>query len=184
MKARHWFRPSRVLLAILVLGTLLAMILSGRPWRGYSMPRVEQIAALPDSPQLAPVRRYTEIGSGLFPYIGGPRPDRNGRRPELKLGFAYEEQGILGMPYWVSDEYGLVTYLETEPGIQFAMIGPGQRPLLDGMLGRPVTQQYRFRWYRHLWGWLFPLAFLIWIFLWRREDQQEEQRLLEAGWEG
>lgn len=172
--------PSRVLLAVLVLFTLGAMIFSGRPWRGYSMPRVAEIALLPDNEALAQVRRYTEIGSGIFPYIDGSvRPELGRARQPLHLGYAYDEYGILGMPYWVGGEYGMVSYLETPEGVQVAVISPGQRPLLDGMVGRPVTRDYAFRWYVHIWGWLFPPLFILWLLAWRREDKREEERLLE-----
>jgi len=169
---------SRIVLAVLLAATAAAMIFSGRPWRGYSMPRVAEIATLPDNEELAPVRRYTEIGSGIFPYIGGPRPELGRVRQPLKLGYAYDEYGILGMPYWVSGEYGLVTYLETVEGIQVAVITPSQRPMLDGMLGTPVTRDYQFRWYLQIWGWFFPPLFLLWILTWRREDMARE----EAHW--
>lgn len=177
-------RPSRIVLALLAAGILLVLILSDRPWRGYQMPRVQEIAVVPDNPRTAAVRRYTELGSGIFPYIGGRRPELEGRRAPLKLGFAYEEQGILGMPYRVTDEYGLVTYLELPDGIQFGALAPGQRPLLDAMIGRPLTRDFEFRWYLQTWGWLFALGFLLWLYLWRREDLQEEQRLLDSMQDG
>jgi hypothetical protein len=175
-------KPSRILLGLLLTGTGAALIFSGRPWRGYAMPVVAEIAVLPDDARFAQVRRYTEIGSGFFPYVGGPRPDRDQARPPLKLGYAYDEHGILGLPYGVGYEYGLVAYFEQAEGIQVAVIGEGQRPLLDSLIGRPLTQNYRFRWYLRVWGWLFPPAFFGWILLWRREDKLEEQRLMEAAW--
>jgi hypothetical protein len=173
--------PSRVILAVLVLVTLAALIFSGRPWRGYSMPRVAEIALLPDNDRMAQVRRYTEIGSGIFPYLDGVmRPELGRERQPLHLGYAYDEYGILGMPYWVGGEYGLVTYLETAQGIQVAAITEGQRPLLDEMVGRPVTRDYSFRWYFQIWGWLFPPLLILWLLAWRREDQAEEERLMNS----
>ena len=175
--------PSRVVLAVLVLATLLVLVFSGRPWRGYNMPRIAEIAVLPDDSRTEAVRRYTEIGSGIFPWLDGPRPELAGERQPLRLGYAYVEYGILGMPYGVGDEFGLVTYFDSPAGIQFGVIAPGQRPLLDEMVGRPLTRDYEFRWYLYVWGWLFPVLFLLWIYLWWREDRQEEQKLLEAGFE-
>lgn len=184
MDFRNHIRPSRVVAALLVAATLAVLIFSGRPWRGYNMPRVTEIATLPDDERLVPVRRYTEIGSAFFPYIGGPRPELAAERQPLKLGYAYLEYGILGMPYAVGEEYGLVTYIEEPSGVQVAAITPGQQPLLDELAGRRLSQDYRFAWYRYVWGWLFAFSFALWIWLWRREDRQEEQRLLEASWEG
>jgi hypothetical protein len=172
--------PSRIILAVLLAATAAAMIFSGRPWRGYNMPRVAEIAVLPDTPQTAPIRRYTEIGSGIFPYIGGPRPELRGRRTPLRLGYAYDEVGILGMPYRVTGTYGMVTYFENEQGVQLGAITPGQIPLLDAAIGSPVASSYQFRWYLQIWGWFFPLLFGLWILAWRREDKMEEQRLLES----
>lgn len=173
-------RLSKVVLGLLLLATFAAMLRSGRPWRGYNIPRVAEIATLPETEALAPVRRYTKIGAGLFPWVGGVRPQYGRGEQPVKLGYAYLEYGILGMPYWVGEEYGLVTYIEQAHGIRFAGIAPGQRPLLDEMVGRPITRDYRFNRYFRLWGWFFPVAFFAFIFLWWREDRQEETRLMEG----
>lgn len=177
---KNLIRPSRIILGLLLLGTAAAMAFSGRPWRGYAMPWVEEIAVLPDTPAMAPIRRYTEIGSGIFPYIDGPRPEYRGQRRPLRLGYAYDEIGILGMPYRIAGHYGLVTYLETEEGVQVGAITEGQKPLLDAAIGSPIASSYQFRWYLQVWGWFFPLLFGLWILAWRREDKMEEQRLLES----
>jgi hypothetical protein len=177
MNSKKALTAPRVILVGLLGALALALLFSGRPWRGYSMPRVAEIAVLEDSPRLADVRHYTEIGSGIFPYIGGPRPDLAGTRPPLRLGYAYNENGILGLPYWVGDEYGLVTYIETVDGIQFAAIAPGQVALLDEMIGSPAASGYAFRWYLRIWGWLYFAAFLALVFSWWREDRGEEERL-------
>lgn len=184
MKLSKNLRPSHAVLAALIVATVAVLLLSGRPWRGYYMPRVSEIATLPDDEGLAAVRRYTEIGSGMFPWIDGERPELADARPQLRVGYAYAEYGILGMPYAVGEEYGLVTYLEMPEGIRVGAITPGQRPLLDELIGLRLTQGYAFRWYRYVWGWLFAFTFLLWIYLWWREDRQEEQRLLEASLEG
>jgi hypothetical protein len=172
--------PSRIILGMMLLGTAAAMAFSGRPWRGYAMPWVQEIAVLPDTQAIAPIRRYTEIGSGIFPYIDGPRPELRGRRMPLKLGFAYDEVGILGMPYRVTGSYGLVTYFQNEEGVQVGAITPGQTPLIDAAIGSPVASSYRFRWYLQIWGWFFPVLLGLWVLAWRREDKMEEQRLLES----
>ena len=166
---------SRVILAVLVVMTICSLAFSGRPWRGYSAPRVAEIATLPDNERLADVRRYTEIGAGVFFHVGGPRPEIAGTRQPVKLGFAYHEYGIFGMPYWVGDEYGLVTSIDTVPGVQVAGIAPGQIPLLDEMLGAPIAANYRFRWYLHIWGWLFPILIVALILAWRREGRIREE---------
>ena len=172
--------PSRIVLGVLIVMVLAAMIFSGRPWRGYSIYRVAEIATLPDNERLAPVRRYTEIGSGIFPHLNGPRPELGEGRQPLRVGWAYHEYGILGMPYWVDSEIGLVTAIDTPNGVQIGAITPGQIPLLEEMVGAPIVRNYSFRWYLQIWGWLFPPLFLLWLYLWRREDRQEEERLLNS----
>jgi len=167
--------PSRAILAVLVVATILCMALSGRPWRGYSAQRVAEIRTLPDDPALAPLRRYTAIGSGIFFHIGGPKPWLADRPRTLKLGYAYQEYGILGMPYWVNSGYGLVTYYETVPGVQVAFIAPGQIPLLDEMIGEPVAANYDFRRYLRIWGWFFPVLLIALILAWRREARIREE---------
>jgi hypothetical protein len=168
---------SRIILGALLGAIILALLFSGRPWRGYNMPRVTPIAVLEDSPRLADVRHYTEIGPGIFPYIGGPRPELAETRQPLRLGYAYVEYGIFGLPYWVGEEYGMVTYLETSAGVQVAAITPGQVPLLDEMIGAPTASGYHFRWYLYIWGWPLLILFVAWVWTWRREDLSEEERL-------
>lgn len=175
MDLKKLVTPSRVLMAVLVVATLAALAFSGRPWRGYSAPRVAEIATLPDNERLAQVRRYTEYGSGVFYHIGGDRPEYANARQPLKLGFAYHEYGILGMPYWVKGEYGLVTYLDTVEGVQVAGIMPGQVPLLDEMIGEPLASSYTFRWWTRIWGWFFPVLLIALILAWRREARIKEE---------
>lgn len=175
MDWKNTITPARVILALLIIFTLSAMIFSNRPWRGYTSPWIEDIATLPDNDRLAPVRRYTEIGAGVIFHIGGRRPEFEGYRAPLKLGYAYHEYGILGMPYWVGDEYGLVTYIETPEGRQYAGIAPGQIPLLDEMMGEPIASTYRFRWWLQIWGWIFPILLVALVFAWLREGRIREE---------
>ena len=168
---------SRIVLAIVVVATAVMVFLSDRPWNMTSAPRIAEVAVLPDTPAFADVRRYTRIGSGLFPYAR-PEPPRASRaEPVLKLGWTYREISGLRLPFWVSDELGFVTYFERPHGLQFGVLSAAQIGEIEWRLGRRVSEDYRFPWYLHLWGWLPFLGLIVWTWLWHREaDRAEEAR--------
>ena len=159
----------RIFLAALVLCAALAFYVSKRDWSATSMPRIEQVDVIPDGPRTADVREYTEIGSGILPYMSRETRPAPGVRPPLKLGWSYREFGLLGMPFWASKELGFVTYVETPEGLQFAVLMPEQVKLLEELTGKTYSD-YSFPLYRHAWGWLFVLAFLVWLWLNRRAE--------------
>ena len=169
---------SWVLAALLAVGVLANALLSNRPLQGYSMYQIEEIATLPETPELADVRRYTEIGAGEIPHLRGARDDVDAEAEPLKLGWVYRESGILGLPYWAENVSTLpALYIDYGDAYRYAGVGPRQVPLLEEKAGRPVLRDYEFRWYRHVWGWLFPLAIGLLILLWRKEARAREEAM-------
>ena len=166
---------SLVLAVLMVVGVLANALLSNRPLQGYTMYQIEEIATLPDSPELADVRRYTEIGSGEIPHLRGVRDDVDAADQPLKLGWIYRESGILGLPYWAANVSTMpALYIDYGDRYRYAGVGPNQVALLEEKAGRPILRDYRFSWQRHVWGWLFPLALALLIWLWRKEARQRE----------
>ena len=162
----------RIFLAALALCAGLVMLVSERPWSATSMPRIDEVAVVPDGPKTASVREYTEYGSGVLPYMerqARPAPGPDSERP-VKLGWSYREFGVLRMPFWASKELGFVTYIETPEGLRFSVMVPEQVALLEKLTGQKYSARYSFPWHRHLWGWLFVLAFLAWLVLNRRAE--------------
>jgi hypothetical protein len=171
MKAEHLF-------GFLVLALVAAVFLGGRPKLPANTPRIHAIERLPETPRLAPVRRYTEYGSGILPYNARERKDRERRRwnelQPLQLGYSYREISFFGLPIWAYPEYGLVTFVEVPSGYQIAILRSKQVELLGELLGRDVSG-YSLPYWKHLWGWLFPLGFLAALFLLLREDARRRE---------
>jgi hypothetical protein len=163
----------RIVLGLLAAAFALNFFLSDREWGLTSMPAVEAIDTLPDRPELASVRHYTEIGSGLLPYTARRRAahadDPVDPRPPVRVGYAYRELSILRLPLWASEEAGLVTYFETRAGWQIAIMVPEQVRLLERMSGRSYSG-YSFPFWKHMWGWLFALGLVLWYVLQRRAE--------------
>jgi hypothetical protein len=169
---------SWVLIAAMAVAVIANLLLSNRPPQGYTMYQIEEIATLPDTPELADVRRYTEIGAGELPHLRGARRVDIDDQP-LRVGWVYQESGILSLPYWAENiSTGPSLYIDTGDGYRIAGVTPGQIPLLEQKVGRPILRDYQFRWYRHIWGWGFPLALALLIWLWVREARARE----EASW--
>ena len=162
----------RAFLAAFALCVGLVLIVSERPWSATSMPRIDEVAVIPDNAKTAQVREYTEYGSGILPYM--PREARPGPGPDserpIKLGWSYREFSLLRMPFWASKELGFVTYIETPEGLRFSVMVPEQLALLEQLTGETYSKRYSFPWHSHLWGWLFVLAFLTWLALNRRAE--------------
>jgi hypothetical protein len=180
MKFLQGVPKSRIILIAIVFILAVIVILSDRPWGLASTPRIAQIAEVPDTERLAPVHRYARTGTaGILPYTDRERrPEPAAARP-LKLGWSYREQSIFTMPLWATSEMGLVLYVETPEGREFAILAPGQIPLLDEAMGSTVASDYRFRWYLHIWGWWILIALIVWTVARRREDLARER----AHWE-
>ena len=167
----------------LVVGLVVVMIFSGRPSVPANIPRIEEVATLPDGPRMASVRAYTEYGSGVLPYNAMERARRapadwDARQP-LKLGYAYREVSFLKMPFWAYEEYGLVTFMDTPAGYKIAIMNPKQMELLQELTGKDWSG-YRFPIWAHLWGWLFVIGFIAGPLLWLRERAKwrEEQGII------
>jgi hypothetical protein len=170
---------SRLVLAALVLFVAANLFLGDRPWSLTSSPRIAEIDTLPDNPALASVRRYTEIGSGTLPYpVRRTPPAPATETVPLRIGWAYREVSLVGMPLWAYPEGGLVTYFERPDGYQVALIGPEQAALLGTIAGRDYAS-LSFPWYRYNWGFLLPLGILFWTWLRRRELRLAEERFYE-----
>jgi hypothetical protein len=174
-------RPSRVLLGILVLFTLGSILFSGRPIGGYGVSVIEEVMVLPDNaPEAEWLRRQTTVGELAYPN-GRPRPWLADEIQPVKIGYVYTEYGIFGMPYWAQadDTLGLFLYSEGVDHI-------GGRPLntptrirqVEEAAGVSIPREPGARWYRHVWGWIFPILFVTWLLLWRREDRKREEEEL------
>lgn len=169
-------RPSWVAAGLLILFTLVSIGFSGRPPLGYSASVVEYELTIPDNAQTEGLREVATVGELPWPN-GGTRPGLAGTRQPLKLGYVYNEYGILSMPYWaqLDPELGMVIYVETENHINAAPINPQRLDLLERQAGVAIPREHSTRWYNHVWGWVFPILFLVWLFLWRREDRKREE---------
>jgi hypothetical protein len=169
---------SKIVLGIFVLFMAAVLVLSDRPWSLISAPRVREIAMLPDTPEMAAVRSYTAIGSGMWPRLAGdPTIAESDRR--IRLGWSYRELGILRMPLLASREAGFVTYVDIPGGTQFALLSPDQVAIIDRALGTHHATNYRFPWWEYLWGWTAIALLALWFFLYRREAERRE----DARWE-
>lgn len=169
----------RIALGMFVLFMAAVLMTSERSWSLTSAPRVREIALLPDAPELTAVRRYTEIGSGMWPRLAGdPTIAESDRR--IRLGWSYRELGILRMPLFASREAGFVTYVDVPGGTQFALLSPDQVALVDRALGTQHATNYRFPWWEYLWGWTAVALLGLWFFLYRREAERREDTRWEA----
>lgn len=161
----------RIALGLLAAAYAVTFFLSEREWGLTNIPRVEEVDTLPETDRLAAVRRYTQIGSGLLPYLPRERARRAASVAEegqrLKVGFSYREISILRVPVWASEDNGLVTYLELPSWYQIALINEDQIRLLERISGRSYAG-YSFPRWKHMWGWLFLLGLLGWYLLHRR----------------
>ena len=169
---------ARLFLGLLAAAVAVALYFSDRPWNMTSAPQIDEVAVLPDTPEFADVRRYTEIGSGELPYRPGREGPAAGPRPPLKLGWTYRELSALRMPFWASDEFGFVTYLDGQRSRKFGILSPSHIGMIEQRLGRRFSEWYRFPWYLHLWGWLPLAGLIVWTLMWRREAKLAE----EARW--
>jgi hypothetical protein len=178
----------RVMPGVLVLALAAIFVLSDRPWLPTSMPAVSQIETLPNTPKMADVRRYTEMGSAFLPHTGKEQARRRAElrgaqydydNEPLRLGWSYREVSFLRMPFFAYEEFGLVTYFDRLGGYHIALLPPAQVELLGELAGKDYGEE-RFPFYFYLWGWLFPAAALGLVLLYLRHEarRRAEQGLI------
>lgn len=168
-------RRSWIALGLLAAFTLGSILFSGRPIFGYGASVVEEVMVIPEGPRSAQLREVASVGELPYPN-GGTRSGLAGTRQPLKLGYVDTEYGILGMPYWAQadPQLGMVLYVETEEHLNAAPIDPRRIDMLQQMAGVPIPREHSTHWYFHIWGWLFPILFFAWLWLWRKEDRARE----------
>ena len=165
---------SKYVLAAWALCIAAILLLSDRPWHLYGMYAIDEVATLPDAPEFADVRRYTEIGSGLLPGGSNDEAQALALRPEMKLGWLHWEYGLARMPFWAASDAGWVTYIDLPHGRQFAILSPTHVDMIEQRLGRRISDEYAFAWYGRMWGWLLVLGLIGWTLLNRREARIAE----------
>ena len=82
-------------------------------------------------------------------------PDR------LRFGYSGTETSILGAPYWFGKDDGYVVYYETLREFVYAPVNDDYMRKI-GLPGPMPLSSQSFGWWRHVWGWVFPLALAGW----------------------
>jgi hypothetical protein len=157
----------RILLALLALALAAAMFLSNRPWAATSMPRIDEIAALPDTPEAEAATSGAAVGI-VLPY------DRDQALRQAKgdalgsgsrLGYSYRETSIARLPLWASRELGFVKFTPSPDGYYAEPLGEEQLEGLKAAVGKDYAGGYVFPFWAHMWGWLFAIGLLGWFYL-------------------
>jgi len=166
-----------IALCALGLFVLVNLLVSSRPVGFYRMMQVEEIATVPDTPELAEVRRDTLRGSGFIEHLRPAIAPLDRQIQPLKLGWVYKEVGFFGMPYYAENvSYGPILYIDSGYGYSLLGIREDAVQAIESAVGRPVITGYRFAWYWHVWGLAFPLLLFALVWMWRRERHAREER--------
>ncbi len=160
----------RLVLAAFAIGVAVVLVFSQRPWAATSMPRLYEIAVLPETPEVEAATTGAEFGI-VIPFRRDQAPANPQSGPSLsppKLGYSYREVSLARMPFWAHRELGFVKYIESADGYYAEPLASGQMERLAAITGRDWAHSYSFPIWRHLWGWLFAAAFALWFFLQHR----------------
>lgn len=157
-----------ILLAGIAAAMIAVLSLSKLPWSVTDRPVIEDIGPLRTGVD------YFRL-EGLLGYTGVvlPRPEAAPRgNGVMRFGYSYREFVLLRMPFFASRELGLVVYRDLPTGYQLMPLeGDHAQDLFDQTrVKAPVD--YRFAWWRHIWGWGFFVALGIWYWLQRRADER------------
>lgn len=165
--------PQAILAAIVVAVFLAAQLLSDRPQMPLKRPWIDYVADLPAGADEGRYRLYIDYATAMLPT--GRRltvstlkravdeatgPTREAPTP-VKLGYAIKEYVALAMPFFAHEDFGYSLYVDDGGQyMYFAPIGDEGLAKLRGELKAPIGQDYTFRWWNHVWGWI-PLLALI-----------------------
>lgn len=163
---------NRIMLALLAAGVAAVMVFSSRSWSMLDSPQV--VALAPLSPSAAVERILDENDSrALLPYghaaAGAPPAEALARG--RSLGFAYRDVSLLKMAFWSYADPGFVAVQAGPEGYEVEPLTLDQVKRIDAVLGTHAAD-YRFPFWRNLWGWLFVAGFLLWFVVQRRAESE------------
>jgi hypothetical protein len=173
---------NRVILLLLAAGVAAVLLLSPRSWSMTSLPRIQEVGTLPETPAVETALEgiYPAM---VLPYLPGEARARSAaastRQAGRRLGIAYREVSIVKMPVWAYEEGGLVVYRELPQGYSVEPLGPEDVAALDAATGQDYSKRRLTLW-PHLWGWLFAAGFILWWFVANREETRRAANA-EAG---
>jgi hypothetical protein len=151
----------------MLLFTNRAILIGSRPWimPGASIPLgrapVGYLDALDQYGVHSPKLSHSPFYLSRMP-VPVPRIERRPLAPDrLHFGYSIAETSILGAPYWYSKDDGYVVYYETLHEFVYAPVNEDymRKVHLPGPM--PLSGQ-AFPWWRHVWGWVFPIALAGW----------------------
>jgi hypothetical protein len=163
---------NRVILLLLAAAMAAVLFLSPRGWSMTDTPRIQAIAALPESDALETILANADSAI-ILPYLPGEARARSAAaapaQPARRVGALYREVSIMKMPLWAYADGGLVAYRELPEGYSAVPIPPEQVAALEAAAGQAYSG-HGFSLLPHLWGWLFALGFILWWFVARFEE--------------
>ncbi|MEA3004350.1 MAG: hypothetical protein QOH81_3138 [Sphingomonadales bacterium] len=167
---------NRVILLLLAAGMAAVLWLSPRSWSMTDTPRIETIAALPESDAVEAALASADSAI-VLPYLPGEARARSAAArsapPALRLGMLYREVSIMKMPLWAYRDGGLVAYRELPEGYSAEPVPAEQVAALEAAAGRTYSGQ-PFPLWTHMWGWLFAAGFILWWFVARFEEARRD----------
>ncbi|MBN8815530.1 MAG: hypothetical protein J0J06_08805 [Sphingomonas sp.] len=167
--------PQAILAAIVVVAFLAAQLLSDRPQLPLKRPWIDHVADLPVGSDLDRYTSYAYATTAILPT--GRRltvPELNRQMAALrdpkpptdvpaKLGYSITEYVALAMPFFAQKDFGYTLYVDDGGQyMYFAPLGDEGIAKLREELKTPIGEDYTFRWWNHMWGWI-PLLALIGI---------------------
>jgi hypothetical protein len=168
----------RTLLLLLLGAAAIAVFLtSSRSWSLVNAPRVESVAALPDTPQVEAILAETDAVT-LLPYPPGERHAQT--EAGRGIGYVYREVSLVKMPFWAYPDLGLAACQSGPEGVLAAPLSADQLRRLEGAAGGHFSA-YGLALWRHLWGWLFVAGFVLWFALQRRAEGRGEAQPEASG---
>jgi hypothetical protein len=147
----------------MLLFTNRAVLIGSRPWimPGESIPLSQAPAGYLDALDQYGVHSPKLSHGPLYPQRA-PRVERRPLAPDrLHFGYSIIETSILGAPYWYSKDDGNVVYYETLREFVYAPVNEDYMRQIKLPGPMPLSRQ-SFAWWRHVWGWIFPLGLAGW----------------------
>ena len=182
--------PQIVLAVIVVAVFLAAQGLSDRPQLPLYRPWVDYVADLPANADRNKYTDYVYEGTASFPtgrrltftrLAERAKPSSVGdwyRDNPAKLGYSIKEFVALSMPFFAKKEYGYTLYVDGDSTMYFYPLDDEMLKQVRGEVGAPIGEDFTFRWWNHMWGWI-PLLSLVGIVV--LELRRARIKRLESG---
>jgi hypothetical protein len=166
-----------VFLGLMTAAYAVVCFVSPHPFWMLDTPHIEQLASFPRGEDAWQISQPLNTSGTIIPV---KRLDQPFYPEGVRIGYAYRTFSALKLPFVVYSDPGPVIYTESSSETRLTPLDEETHKYVTQKLGHDPLAGHGLPYLQYLWGWLFVVALLIWLFFQYRYEarKREESGLL------